>query len=364
MPVILLTLGFLPYLQGLVISDNANEALKAIQHNLAYLSLPLATILLPPFSKKQIINIIAFFIGITTLSTVPVLIQYGLDYESITASLGQGKAIPTPIDHVRYSIFLAIASVFSLIAGYQKQTFFRFYGRIIYFILGLYLFVVLHVLAVRSGLALVYIGLFLSGLLVLLQAKKYLLLMGLVGIVLVSPIIAYYTIPSFHKKIHYSLWDYGQQKEGQGANYSDSERMRSYQIGLEIWKDHPFVGIGTGDAMEEAVKRYEVAYPEGGRALLPHNQLIKFLTTSGLLGLLCFLIAIYGPFLMNAHYRDPYVLALTGMLTVSFMVEATLERSYMLGLTLMLFTLLYQKGWKKPLQYEEFHPPDNFHPIP
>jgi len=341
LPVSLLALGFVPYLQGLLISEESGRALREVQHNLAYLSLPLAVIWLPRLRVRQRDTIFAFFIGMLAVSTVPVLANYVMDFEAITKSLGKGKAIPTPIDHVRYSIFLAIACTFSLVLYLRKESFGK-KSRRSFLILSFYLFIVLHVMAVRSGIILSYVGLFLAALLYLWKLKKFLLIGALFFALALSPIAAYYTIPSFHTKIHYTLYDYGKQQAGEGANYSDSERIRSYKIGIDIWKDHKFLGMGTGDLTRELNNRYAMVYPDGGRAFLPHNQVIKFMATSGLIGLAFFLLSVYVPFFYNGNYKKMFVLALLGIMTVSFMVEATLERSYMLNLYLLLTALLYR----------------------
>jgi len=341
-PVVLMILGFLPYFIGLFTSLETNRALRAIQHNLAYLSLPLTIILLPSLTSGQRHNVFGFYILIVSISTVPVFWNYMMNFDEVTLSLGSGKAIPTPIDHVRYSIMVAIACVFSSIMFIRREKFFDKNGRRFFLFMSIYLFLTVHVLAVRSGIGLTYIGLILSGTLLLFQAKKYVLIALLWGGMAISPILAYYAIPSFQNKIKYTRYDLSLSKSGQGAGYSDSERLRSYKIGLDIWNDYKILGIGTGDLRREVGKRYFERYTEGGRAFSPHNQVIKLLASSGLLGLFFFLISFFMPFFWRKKFTDPYVLALIGIIFVSFMIEATLERSYMLSLYLLLAALLYR----------------------
>jgi O-antigen ligase len=337
-------LGFLPFLYGLFTSTETDRALVEIQHTLSYLAIPLSVILLPRLEKQQRVNLFGLFIIIIVLSTIPVLGNYFLNFEVITQSLGEGKAIPTPMDHVRYSIFIAVTCVFSAILFSRGENFFGKVNKYIFLALSIYLFIVVHLFAVRSGIALTYIGLGLSGTFLLFKTKKYGLIVLLFVVIALSPVLAYFAIPSFQNKVKYTRYDLSLLRAGQGANYSDSERLRSIKIGIDIWKDYKVLGIGSGDLKREVGNRYFETYTKGGRAFLPHNQFVKFLAASGVLGLLCFLISVYFPFFWSRNFADPYILAFIGIFTVSFMVEATLERSYMLVFYLLLGSLLYKKS--------------------
>lgn len=339
-------LGFIPFLYGLFTSTETDRALIEIQHTLSYLSIPLGLILLPGLEMKQRNSLFGIFAMIVALSTLPVFINYFLNFEDITKSLGEGRAIPTPMDHVRYSIFLAVTCVFSFILYIRGAHFIQKQASFFFLVLAAYLFVALHLLAVRSGIALAYVGLALAGTFLLYKSKKFGWIALLLAGVLVSPVVAYFSLPSFQNKVKYTQYDLSLYRAGQGANYSDSERIRSITIGLDIWKEHTIIGIGSGDLKREAARRYAEKYSKEGRALLPHNQFVKFLAASGLLGLFCFLISVYGPFFWSKNYRDPFVLSLIGICTVSFIVEATLERSYMLVFYLLIAGLLYKSPMK------------------
>lgn len=339
-PAVFISIGILPYLLGLVISDDVFAAIIELQHRVAYLFVPLAAILLPAPDRREALRVITVFIAVMLVSTIPVLVTYGANFEEITASLGMGKSIPTPIDHVRYSIFLSIAAIFSFLLYLRKEKdwisrkwFLLFFGLF---------FIIVHVLAVRSGIALLYLSLLLVGTAILIMRKKYRWIFLLWIVIGTSPFLAFHLVPSFKNKMLYMKYDVSQYLSGKGENYSDSERLRSLQIGFDIWKEHRVIGVGSGDMKAEVERKYRETFGQEGQPKTPHNQILKVLAVSGILGLLCFLISIYFPVLYQQNYKDPFILSLTIIITVSFLVEATLERSYSLVLYLLLAVILYQ----------------------
>lgn len=342
LPVIYMILSILPFLMGFFTSSDTFLTLKLTQLNATYLFIPITIVLMPELKWKDLLLIISFFMLVMTFSTFGVLWNYFENFNSITQSIGSGKAIPTPIDHVRYSILLSIACVWSFISFLKNEPVFNLRDRRISFVLFTYLFIILHILAVRSGVGLSYLGIMVVGSLVLLTKRKFYLTILLWIMVFLIPIVAYLVIPSFKNKIDYSRYDISLMLKGKGANYSDSERLRSIELGIEIWKDHPLLGVGTGDLKHEIDKRYQEKYFDNGQPKYPHNQIVKIASSSGLIGLFLFIAGIYLPFLLHRNYLHPYTLALITMLSVSFMVEATLERSYSLAFYCFFAALLYR----------------------
>ena len=55
------------------------------------------------------------FIATAFLSTFDLIFTFWMDKETIIEGLGKGKSIPTPLDHIHYSIMVAYAVVSSAI---------------------------------------------------------------------------------------------------------------------------------------------------------------------------------------------------------------------------------------------------------
>ncbi len=341
-PIILMSIAILPFLLGLIYSNEEFVALKELQYNAAFVFIPISLILLPRFRKKDVIQIFSIYIGFTVISAFPVLWNYFSDYENVTLSLGSGRSISTPIDHVRYSIFVAIAFTFSTLIWLRREQVYIL-PRWVFLVTSIFLFLLVHVLAVRSGIVLSYLGLLSGGTLHLIERKNYKWLILLWMLVIASPVVAYMFIPSFKNKISYMRYDFSLLKRGEGGNYSDSERLRSLNLGMEILSDHLWLGVGSGDLKETIVNRYRSKYGDKGKAIYPHNQFLKVAAGTGLIGLLFYSLALYLPFFISGGIKNPYMLSLMVIISFSFLVEATLERTYMLALFLFLIGLLYKK---------------------
>jgi O-antigen ligase len=339
-PGVLTMLCFMPFVIGYFISENSIESLKFLRLNASYFFVPLVIALIPTYHWNDVKKILLLFIGVIFLSSFFVLVNYLIHFSEMTASLGLGKSIVTPIDHVRYSILISFALVWSFILWVKKEHF-AVLPRWVFTVIFLYLLVFVHVLAVRSGIILSYLGVAFSSLILFSKRKKPLLFSTVIGIIFLSPIIAYYSVPSFQNKIKYTIYDLKEFQKGKGADHSDSERLRSLVIGFEVWKESPIIGVGSGDLRKIINENYRSKYGENGLPKYPHNQFLKLLAISGIIGLLFYMVGFFGPFIIQSNFRNIYLATFILMILVSFLVEATLERSYSLAFYCIIVSLFY-----------------------
>ena len=102
----------------------------------------------------------------------------------------------------------------------------------------------------------------------------------LVGI-LALPTLAYFYIPSFKTKISLTLWNIHIYKGGEIGQYSDTQRLASYAVGLELGQCSPLLGTGLGDLNDETARLYAERFP-GAKPMMPHNQFLFFFAGAGL----------------------------------------------------------------------------------
>lgn len=318
------TLFFVCVLSG-VNSQNTANWMHHLTIKIPFLAFPMIFLNRPKVSAIEYRNLYLCLITISLISAVGVSINYALNYEVINLAIGSGHTIPTPTHHTRYSIMVAVAVLATIVLNISDFKLTSRFKKIIS-IVGIILFLFLHLLAIRSGLLAMYVGTFILGVTYLVRSKKTLLLLVFILGIISIPFIAYNTITSFYNKVHYTMHDLKMNKEGKGENYSDSERMLSIKTGLGLIKQSPILGTGIGD-LEEEVK--EIYLDEYNKTIvkLPHNQFV--LSTAGmgiLLGCIytfCFII----PLLYRKNYNDMFLLSFFIAMTLLCLVEKPLERS-------------------------------------
>ena len=276
------------------------------------------------------------------ISSVPIAWSIISQYQSVIEALSHGRPVNTPISHIRYSLMvaLAICSTFYLVQDNAPGR-----GALWLKILGVYLIIFLHILAVRSGLVALYVvGLF-QTFRYLYRSRKPLHALAIIAFMVVIPFFSYHLIPSFKERISYMMEDVARYREMQWNNYSDAERILSIRAGLSIAADHIWFGTGTGDLRNE-MKHYFYEQFYKDTFIMPHNQFVSVLAGSGIVGLFLLLVALGWPVIKNGAYRVQYFVSVSIIILVSLMVENTFETS--IGVAFYLFfTLLglnYLKG--------------------
>lgn len=320
-------------------SGDLGYTLERLRIKLPFLVLPFAFAAMPPLRKREVCTILYFLLVVMSVISAYVLVNFAANFEAEMANLGRGGHLTTPSNHIRFSLMLALAI---LGGGALWTEGFHFAEqkkeRNIIGGLTLFLFAFLHVLSVRSGLVSLYIALLAIGAWFVLVKKRYLYgLAGMAGVVLL-PIAAYFAVPSFQLKVDYARWDYLQFKQGLGADYPDSERFASMQVGLQIGQEHLLLGCGAGDLKQAVKRRYEAGHAGSYRYIMPHNQLVTVFAGTGLVGLALFLTGFFFPLFYQKNWRSPLFLALHAVVFSSFFVENTIENNF--GVSLYLFFLL------------------------
>jgi len=331
-----LLLVFVAILLSGINSEGHQEWLLQVRLKLPFVFLPFIFYVFRPWIDRKFHKWIHFaFIVTAFLSTFHVIGMFFLDKDAITASIGKGKSIPTPLDHIHYSIMLAYAVVSSAIFAILEPNRMRKWTL---FFMSAYLFGGLHFLSVRTGLALSYVGLGLTIVWYIFTNKNYLLGLGIAAFLVAIPFIAFNTIEPFKRKINYMFWDLAQYKKGTGNNYSDSERIMSYQISLRLIAEHPLFGVGIGDLRPIMTARHKDMYGQKDKYIYPHNQYLFILTCLGILGALVFFYGLFSP-LIYAHNRNVFLVILFTLMLISFLVENTIQRAVITGFFLFFILL-------------------------
>ena len=322
---------FLVLFSGIYSSDTV-YLMERLRIKLPFLLLPFAFCFLPKFEQKEYKGLLVFLIGLLFLSTLKVGIEYFINFEEITTNIGKGQTVPTPMHHIRYSLMIAIG----IIAGIYllvEQFYIKYpWERYLILMATFFLFVFIHILSVRSGLLALYLAIVVLCIRYIVVSRKYLI--GLGGILIISmlPVLAYHTLPSFHTKVHYSIWDIKQYLEGKGESYSDSARLVSLKMGYAIFKENPLIGVGSGDLKKAIFEKYHSTYGSTAQWKMPHNQILSVLAGTGILGMILFLLAFFYPLFYQKNYQQSIYLGFMVIVFISFLMENTFETSIGVGI--------------------------------
>lgn len=115
------------------------------------------------------------------------------------------------------------------------------------------------------------------------------------------------------------------------------QRIEAWKAGLDIFKEHPLIGVGTGDVDDAFTNKYK----ENKSKLLPvnqiraHNSYLTSLLTFGVLGLVLFITILLAYIKMQLNYRQVMGFVFMVLMMVTFIFEDTLETQT--GITLFSF---------------------------
>jgi O-antigen ligase len=333
-----ITISFFIVLFSGIYSSDMDYTLERLRIKLPFLILPFAFLSMPKLTKKECYAILYFLLFLMFMTCCYVGMHYLSDFKNINELIGKGQPVPTPSNHIRFSLTLALSIIGGVALWWDNFYFSSKNER--YFIGGmtLFLFAFIHVLSVRSGILALYLGLFVVGIHHAISSKKYWLILATVVGLTAVPFIAYQLFPSFQTKIAYAKWDFDQYRQSIGGNYSDSERITSLVVGLEIGNAHPLLGVGAGDLKQEVKKVYAEKFNGQYSYRKPHNQFLSHYAGTGIIGVLLFSFAFFFPLFYQKNYRNPLFLALHAIIFMSFMMENTVENNF--GISLYLFFLL------------------------
>jgi len=318
-------------------SSETKFLIKDIVLKLPFLILPLAFLNHPKLSQRQLAHVFYIFLACTSIACLGVGINYYLDFAYITNSINLGKSVPTPIHHIRFSLLVAFATVVGFwlifIRHYWKYNWEK------WLIIGLtgFVFLMQHVLSVRSGLVVMYAALSIMAIYYVFYTKKLWLFGVFIPLMIALQLVAYHTIPTLKNKVRYLLYDLDMFKNGNRAGFSDGQRLISLSMGAEVVKENLVFGTGIGDLKTELAKQYATHYPDL-KPKLPHNQFLTITASMGFVGLAAFTFLFFFPLFYHRNYRFVVMASFYTIMTLSFMFENTLATQF--GLTIYLLFLL------------------------
>ncbi len=325
------TLFFLGILITGIYSADMRYLLERLRIKLPFLLLPFAFASMPRLKEKEYFSIFYFFLILLFGSAILVGFGYWQNYEVITNNLGKGQPIPTPVNHIRYSLMMAFSIVGGIVLYFRG--FYWKWAWEKWLILGMvgFLFFFIHVLSVRSGILVLYASLLFLSLRFAFLQKRYSLGIASAIVLLCIPPLAYNSIEGFKQKVDYTIWDWQQYYYDLPLRSSDASRLISFKVGLEICQKEKWLGVGAGDLRKEVHQIYDQRFPEITDKKMPHNQFISVCAGMGIIGLAVFILAFFFPLFYKKIKPDALFITLHLIIFASFFTENTIENSVGVG---------------------------------
>jgi len=322
----LFVLPFFLYLFGMLYSSNQPFGWKDIELKLSLLIFPLfyASTSFPLHRfVKQLGIVFVYSMSIAGLSSI----LYGLFVF---------KQIPTYslMDLFLHPTYLAMYANLAL-----AITYFLFYRKDLKQIENVLLRIAFLILSVttlltlsKTGLIvwLLLIGLMLFYNLIVIK-KQYFGSLLLVFFSISLIVTAYYTVPEVRNRFYYAFEALGNQAKNQvdtKTTESTQVRMLVWQQAIEIVKENPLLGTGTGDIKDELYIKYEKEGMQGAldNKLNVHNHYLQLLATLGFIGFTLFMASLIIPSLIALKNRNRVYLAFILIFSINILFESMWEK--------------------------------------
>ena len=331
---------FFIYLLSGIYSDDLGYFGDRMRIKLPFLILPFAFVGFPKLSERTYHSLLLFFFYFMSIICISLSANYFLQYEHFNQLYKEGQIMPTPIQHIRFSLLVVVAIAIGVYLSLKKMVIRYDWEKGVLIGLSAFLVLFLHLLAVRSGLVALYSLFLLYVVYFIFYYKKYALAAGLlVGGILMAT-IAVTSVPTIKNKVGYMRYSIDLFLKNENIReLSDSRRLGSIQAGIAIGKENPILGTGVGDIRKDSNDYLKNNYPElADLGLLPHNQYVFVFAATGFVGLLLFLFCTIYPFFPNKAFTDLFFCSVQVIYFSSFLSEHTLEAQ--IGTASYIFFLL------------------------
>ncbi len=273
----------------------------------------------------QLFSII-YCVAIAT-ATIVSTINYILHYTELNALILQSKPIPIigEIHHITFSVFCAFAIIVSAHLAWNQKIKWLWIFTIINLI-GL------HILAARTGLAGFYSACLILGFVYVINTKPKLhYLLGALVAICLFPIIAFYSMSSFHNRVLNSMEDLKVIWYQKDANYqSMGMRIEASKTAFDLFKKHPAIGVGSSNIKQAMSMQYERnntnLFIEN--RILPHNQFVIEAAIHGIIGFIILLLFFAFPIFNSFNQLPSLFIALWSLSLFACMFECLFDRQH------------------------------------
>lgn len=299
-----------------------------VYRKLPFLVVPLAFAVAAPLSARQKFGIGLLYVGLATLLAITTLRGYLVDPEEANRMINMGHNVPatTGIFHIHFSLMLALAFFIALLMRSSPIAI----PATRWGLLGcaIVIFVIMHVLAYRTGLLVLYVMLLFDMVGLVVLQRRFLLGLLTLLIIIGFPLLAYHSLDSVRERVETTIYDIDHYQTEQDINdFSASKRLFAWKTAVLVAREHPVLGVGMADV--DNAMLYQYTYYNFGLKpknwAMTHNQYLEYAVGGGVVGLFLWLQVLFAPFLQPPLRRNPYVIHFLLMMSVANLVDSLLQ---------------------------------------
>ena len=345
-PFIIMSSSFVVFFISCLLSDNLYLGLKKIETMLSLIAFPIACFWFFKNAKLDFVRIKNVFFKIFFISNIVyVIIAFCLisfyrnpKFSSKDADFLRNAITDIPYigDHSIYiSLFLSLAIIIGAIIFSQVK------GKIIIkigVVVGQLVLITMLLMLMSKG---VIVALIISLLALFIQLKKISKKIIFGCCIIIA--LVFILLPKHNNRFIELL----NKESFQQVDVNNSTSVRFYilKCSIKMALERPFFGHGLGDVQKELDLRYNI-----NESILPsrtynsHNQYLFVWLSSGIFGLIVFLLFLYYIFKLAITNHDHFLLSILILFMVSFLFENILSRQSGVILFSFLVNLLVLKN--------------------
>lgn len=301
-------------------------------------------IIISMVSKEYITKIITAFVLSMLFSEIcSYLIFFNFIEPFNNATIN--NPVPFMLNHSLYSTFLALALGILLFNLFKKELKLSYFKRFVAIFFSITIIFNILIISSRLGYVLLFVVMFSMP---IVFFRKYIFrTIFVVGFLLVIIYtVAYNNISNFETRANQAISNI--EKIFTQEDYTTSEGIRFgfYEYSLEILKDNPIFGVGTGDHINYVKdKIIDYKHPEpmlyilnGGENANLHSDYFDILVQFGVIGLIVFLNIFYQ--ILNYNQKNQYLKFIQILLVIVVLVQSIPQGVVYLSPVNKLFILL------------------------
>jgi hypothetical protein len=140
--------------------------------------------------------------------------------------------------------------------------------------------------------------------------------------------VNYQDLTSMKARLMQVLWEFDLfMRGGNPSGHSVTQRFEFWKAATGIIREHPVVGVGTGDMPQAYRSQYAKMNSRLDRRyrMRAHDQYLAITVAFGFIGLLYFLFALVAPMIITKKFRDYHYILFWMIAVLSMITEDTLE---------------------------------------